>query len=158
MYMSTGTNKSNTLIYGRINNVFNDIITEDKYMKKNNRILKFKKVAFKTEKFYPGIIREVEIDDIRQRLRIFVELEKLPEELFMKSLPYSESSYSIMGRFFEEMGAIDENGEVDIDDLEGSAVEVTLNEGKDSNWYVNEMHLIEEFEEYDDEEIFGDGQ
>ncbi|RGF87724.1 hypothetical protein DXA12_15110 [Ruminococcus sp. AM57-5] len=127
-------------------------------MKKNNRILKFKKVAFKTEKFYPGIIREVEIDDIRQRLRIFVELEKLPEELFMKSLPYSESSYSIMGRFFEEMGAIDENGEVDIDDLEGSAVEVTLNEGKDSNWYVNEMHLIEEFEEYDDEEIFGDGQ
>lgn len=156
--MSTGTNKSNTLIYGRINNVFNDIITEDKYMKKNNRILKFKKVAFKTEKFYPGIIREVEIDDIRQRLRIFVELEKLPEELFMKSLPYSESSYSIMGRFFEEMGAIDENGEVDIDDLEGSAVEVTLNEGKDSNWYVNEMHLIEEFEEYDDEEIFGDGQ
>ena len=158
MYMSTGTNKSNTLIYGRINNVFNDIITEDKYMKKNNRILKFKKVAFKTEKFYPGIIREVEIDDIRQRFRIFVELEKLPEELFMKSLPYSESSYSIMGRFFEEMGAIDENGEVDIDDLEGSAVEVTLNEGKDSNWYVNEMHLIEEFEEYDDEEIFGDGQ
>ena len=127
-------------------------------MKKTKRIISLKKVAFKPEKFYSGVIKEVEIDDIRQRLRIFVELDKLPNEFFMKSLPYSESSYSMMGRFFEEMGAIDENGEVDIDDLEGSAVEVTLNEGKDSNWYVNEMHLIEEFEEYDDEEIFGDGQ
>lgn len=158
MYMSTGTNKSNTLIYGRINNVFNDIIMEDIYMKKTKTIIKFKKVAFKPEKFYPGIIKKVELDDIRGKVRIFTELDKLPDELFMKSLPYSESSYSMMGRFFEEMGAIDENGEVDIDDLEGSAVEVTLNEGKDSNWYVNEMHLIEEFEEYDDEEIFGDGQ
>lgn len=127
-------------------------------MKKNKRVFKFKKVTFKPEKFYPGIIKKVEIDDIKGKVRIFTELDKLPDELFMKSLPYSESSYSMMGRFFEEMGAIDENGEVNIDDLEGSAVEVTLNEGQDSNWYVNEMHLIEEFEEYDDEEIFGDGQ
>lgn len=127
-------------------------------MKKTKRIISLKKVAFKPEKFYSGVIKEVEIDDIRQRLRIFVELDKLPNEFFMKSLPYSESCYSAMGQFFEEMGVIDENGEVNIDDLEGSEVEVTLNKGNDSNWYINEIQLIGEFEEVDEEEIFGDGR
>ena len=98
--------------------------------------IKFKKIKLKAEELYEGVIRKVEFDKVSRRVR-----------------------NSPTGRFFEAMGAMDEDGIVDLEELVGHSVHVTLNQGKNSAWYVNEMYLDEEDEEYEeaeDEEIFGD--
>lgn len=121
--------------------------------------IKFKKIKLTAEELYEGVIRKVEFDKVSRRVRIFTELDKVEGETFLKSLPYSVSVNSPTGRFFEAMGAMDEDGIVDLEELVGHSVHVTLNQGKNSAWYVNEMYLDEEDEEYEeaeDEEIFGD--
>lgn len=120
--------------------------------------IRFKKLQLRANRIYEGVIKEIEFDEENNRVRIFTELDKVKGEIFYKSLPYSESEASQLGQFFENMGAIDEEGIVDFEELKGQAVQVTLNQGKNSTWYVNEMYLIEEYEEADDEDIFGDGE
>lgn len=126
--------------------------------KKENRIIQFKGFKLSANKSYYGSISCVEVDHKKKKVRVFTELEKVPEVNFLKSLPYSENYYSPMGSFFRKMGAIDENGRLDPDNLEGRPVEVTLYKGNDDNWYVNEMYLVgDESEEVEFDESLDDG-
>lgn len=110
--------------------------------KKENRIIQFKGFKLSANKSYYGSISYVEVDHKKKKVRVFAELEKVPEVNFMKSLPYSENYHSPMGTFFRKLGAIDDHGKLNLDNLEGRPVEVTLYKGNDDNWYVNEMFLM----------------
>lgn len=116
--------------------------------------IKFKKIKLSSDESYRGVIKEVEYDRENAKVRIFCELESMKGEYFMKSLKYSRSLNSPMGRFFEEMGALDDKKEIDLDSLVGCVVEVTLNKGKDGVWYVNSAWLLDE--EDADDTVFDD--
>lgn len=126
--------------------------------KKESRIIQFKGFKLSANKSYYGSISCVEVDHKKKKVRVFAELEKVPEVNFMKSLTYSENYYSPMGTFFRKLGAIDDHGKLNLDNLEGRPVEVTLYKGNDDNWYVNEMFLVEdEAEEVAFDESLDDG-
>lgn len=115
--------------------------------------IKFKKIKLSSDELYTGVIKEVEYDKENSKIRIFCELDGIKGEYFMKSLKYSENINSPMGRFFDEMGILDEKNQFDLDSLVDCAVEVTLNKGRDAIWYINQMWLTQE--EADDE-VFDD--
>ena len=127
-------------------------------IKTETRIIQFKGFKLKANKSYYGSISYVEVDHKKKKVRVFAELEKVPEVNFMKSLTYSENYYSPMGTFFRKLWDIDDHGKLNLDNLEGRPVEVTLYKGNDDNWYVNEMFLVEdESEEEPFDESLDDG-
>lgn len=125
----------------------------------NNRMtIKFKEVNLKSNTFYTGIVKEVNFGKNNQKIYFFVELDADPGVQYMKSLDYSENRNSQLGMFLEQLGVLDDNNEINLKDLEGCDVQVTLNKGKDSFWYVNEMYLVEdESEEEPFDESLDDG-
>lgn len=127
-------------------------------MKNNRIIIKFKEVKLKANKFYTGIVKEVNFGKNNQKIYFFVELDVDPGVRYMKSLDYSENRNSQLGIFLEQLGVLDDNNEINLKDLEGCEVQVTLNAGKNSIWYVNEMYLVEdEAEEAPFDESLDDG-
>lgn len=61
-----------------------------------------------------------------------------------------------MGAFFKELGVLNKKGELNLKSLEGRGVEVTLKQGKDSQWYINKMRLAVYQESSDD--VFDTGE
>lgn len=112
--------------------------------------IKFTEMSIHPDVEYNGIVENVVFDEKKERLRIFVTLEEFPEEQYMKSLQFSRNRNGQAGRFFDELGLMDSKGNVELDDLLNEEVIVTLSQGKDSYWYVDQLWLAESSDDSDD--------
>lgn len=113
-------------------------------------IIKFHNLKIKQDVEYNGIVTDVQVDEERGRIRIFVTLEEVPGEPYMKSIQFSRSRNGQAGRFFDELGLMDSKGNVELNDLLNKEVIVTLSQGKDSYWYVDQLWLAESSDDSDD--------
>lgn len=102
-------------------------------------------------KLYTGQIAFTEQDEINERIRIYVEIESLGDEIFYVSLKTDDSDKvnSKFTRFFEDMEAFSILGDFELEELEGLMVEVSLRRGTDGLFYVKQLYLIEN--PYEDE-------
>lgn len=113
---------------------------------------------------YDGVVRDVRVNEKKGTMWIFVELDEVKNQNFMKSFPLVLTEGSILWDFLNENELLDRKGKLDTDLLIDREVVVTLSKGKDSNWYIDEMHFYIETEvddwgdDFDDDEDidFGD--
>ena len=127
-------------------------------------IVEFKKMKLRSNQEYDGVVRDVRVNEKKGTMWIFVELDEVKNQNFMKSFPLVLTEGSILWDFLNENELLDRKGKLDTDLLIDREVVVTLSKGKDSNWYIDEMHFYIETEVddwgddfYDDEDIdFGD--
>mgnify|MGYP003528297440 FL=1 len=68
----------------------------------------------------------------------------------MKSFPLALTEGSLLWNFLNDNELLDRKGNMETDDLIGRDCVVTMSQGKDSNWYVNELDLFIETEADDD--------
>lgn len=113
--------------------------------------MRFRRVKIKEGVTYIGKINSWRIDADKRFFRIFVSLDDIEESEFMHCIPYSEVIPSRLADFCEKFCILDANGNVEFDELIEACVEVKLNIGRDSNFYVGEIYPV-----YSEEEIFGD--
>ena len=104
-------------------------------------ILKFDKIEIQSGVEYTGVVEEIHLSDDGRRIRIYVSVDEFEGEIFVKSLKFSKNRNSQIGRFFSDLGLMDSEGCVDLDELIGEEVLVTLSQGADGNWYVDEIWL-----------------
>ena len=110
------------------------------------------------------MVRDVRVNEKKGTMWIFVELDEVKNQNFMKSFPLVLTEGSILWDFLNENELLDRKGKLDTDLLIDREVVVTLSKGKDSNWYIDEMHFYIETEvddwgdDFDDDEDidFGD--
>ncbi|WP_418620935.1 hypothetical protein [Sellimonas intestinalis] len=107
-------------------------------------IIKFKDLNFRSDKEYSAVIQKIEINRERGKLYIFVELEDEPGITYLKSITYSEHLQGALAKFFDGLQVMNRRNEVDTEELEGKEVIVTFNKGRDGNYYVKEMWMVEE--------------
>lgn len=127
-------------------------------------IVEFKKMKLRSNQEYDGVVRDVRVNEKKGTMWIFVELDEVKNQNFMKSFPLVLTEGSILWDFLNENELLDRKGKLDTDLLIDREVVVTLSKGKDSNWYIDEMHFYIETEvddwgdDFDDEEDidFGD--
>lgn len=127
-------------------------------------IVEFKKMKLRSNQEYDGVVRDVRVNEKKGTMWIFVELDEVKNQNFMKSFPLVLTEGSLLWSFLNENELLDRKGKLDTDLLIDREVVVTLSKGKDSNWYIDEMHFYIETEddnwldEFDtDEDIdFGD--
>lgn len=126
--------------------------------------LKFYKLKLHENQEYDGVVRDVRVNEKKGTMWIFVELDEVKNQNFMKSFPLVLTEGSILWNFLNENELLDRKGKLDTDLLIDREVVVTLSKGKDSNWYIDEMHFYIETEvddwgdDFDDDEdiSFGD--
>lgn len=114
-------------------------------------IIKFKEPSIKLGQEYSAVIQRIEVRKDWGRLHIFVELEDQPGITYLKSIRYSESVQGELARFFDDLQVMNRKNEVNTEHLEGREVIVTFNKGKDGNYYVKEMWLVDDEEDESDE-------
>lgn len=127
-------------------------------------IVEFKKMKLRSNREYDGVVRDVRVNEKKGTMWIFVELDEVKNQNFMKSFPLVLTEGSILWDFLNENELLDRKGKLDTDLLIDREVVVTLSKGKDSNWYIDEMHFYIETEvddwgdDFDDDEDidFGD--
>ncbi len=127
-------------------------------------IVEFKKMKLRSNQEYDGVVRDVRLNEKKGTMWIFVELDEVKNQNFMKSFPLVLTEGSILWDFLNENELLDRKGKLDTDLLIDREVVVTLSKGKDSNWYIDEMHFYIETEvddwgdDFDDDEDidFGD--
>ena len=127
-------------------------------------IVEFKKMKLRSNQEYDGVVRDVRVNEKKGTMWIFVELDEMKNQNFMKSFPLVLTEGSILWDFLNENELLDRKGKLDTDLLIDREVVVTLSKGKDSNWYIDEMHFYIETEvddwgdDFDDDEDidFGD--
>lgn len=127
-------------------------------------IVELKKMKLRSNQEYDGVVRDVRVNEKKGTMWIFVELDEVKNQNFMKSFPLVLTEGSILWDFLNENELLDRKGKLDTDLLIDREVVVTLSKGKDSNWYIDEMHFYIETEvddwgdDFDDEEDidFGD--
>ncbi|MFR4915876.1 MAG: hypothetical protein ACLUB7_07060 [Coprococcus phoceensis] len=127
-------------------------------------IVEFKKMKLRSNQEYDGVVRDVRVNEKKGTMWIFVELDEVKNQNFMKSFPLVLTEGSILWDFLNENELLDRKGKLDTDLLIDREVVVTLSKGKDSNWYIDEMHFYIETEvddwgdDFDDDEDidFGD--
>ena len=112
--------------------------------------MKFKKIKIEEDACYLGKITAYTITEDKRFLRIWVVLDVLPNIKFLKSVRYCEIIPSPMANLCEMLGIVDEDNNVFFDELVDKEVIVNFNLGKDGNYYINEMELYFEDEEYDE--------
>ena len=118
---------------------------------KRRNIIKFDSDVFEEAEWYAGVVTKVV--ETKEALRLYVELDSVPGEEFVKYMRFSKRRCSQMGEFFADMGVMDERGRVDLDELKGMAVEVTLYKGKNNLWYIERARLQEDEEEVDEDDM-----
>ncbi|WP_379688878.1 hypothetical protein [Mediterraneibacter gnavus] len=126
--------------------------------------MEFKKMKLRSNQEYDGVVRDVRVNEKKGTMWIFVELDEVKNQNFMKSFPLVLTEGSILWDFLNENELLDRKGKLDTDLLIDREVVVTLSKGKDSNWYIDEMHFYIETEvddwgdDFDDDEDidFGD--
>lgn len=110
-------------------------------------LLQFIEIQIKSGVEYTGVVEEIHLSDDGHRIRIFVSVDEFEGENFVKSLKFSKNRSSQAGRFFSDLGLMDSKGCVDLDELIGEEVLVTLSQGADGNWYVDKIWLTESEED-----------
>ena len=107
---------------------------------------------------YDGVVRDVRVNEKKGTMWIFVELDEVKNQNFMKSFPLVLTEGSILWDFLNENELLDRKGKLDTDLLIDREVVVTLSKGKDSNWYIDEMHFYIETEVDDWGDDFNDDE
>lgn len=113
--------------------------------------IQFEKLMFRPNKFYDGRIENVVVDEKKNCVYFFVTLDMYPGESFLKSLPFSKNIQGLLACFLDDLGVLDDNDSIELDDLCNEEVRVTLTRGKNKQWFVDEMELINSDEDEDDE-------
>lgn len=114
--------------------------------------LQFQKINFKPNKFYDGEITNVVVDEKKNNVYIFVTLDIYKDESFLKSIPLSKDINGQLARFLDELGVLEDDGSIELDDLCNEAVRVTLTKGKNKQWFIDEMEMVYEDEDEDEDE------
>lgn len=112
--------------------------------------LSFKKLKLNENQEYEAVVRDVEVNKKKRKMRIFVELDEVKNQTFMKSIPLELTEGSMLWRFFDNNELLDKNGNVETDNLIDKDCVVTLSRGNDSNWYVDQLDFYIETEAADD--------
>lgn len=113
--------------------------------------MKFRKINLEENVEYDAHIVSWSIDDDKRFVRIFVEIEGLDNIQFLKCIRYSEFAPSVLSNFCEMFDIINKNGDVDFDKLIDVDIVVTMNQGRDGNFYVSDIYH-ENYEENEDEQ------
>lgn len=114
--------------------------------------LKFKEIKLRHHAWYEGVITNINVDEKKRNLYIFVYLDLYRDEAFMKSLPLSRNLSGRTALFFEELGVMLEDKSVELSDLHHAKVKVTLEKGKNGQWFIDQMKLTEPIYEEDEED------
>lgn len=112
--------------------------------------LVFKKLKLRSHKEYDGVVRNVVVNEEKGKVWIFIEIEGVKEQTFMKSFPLVLTEGSALWKFFDENEIITDKGKVETDNLIDRDCVVTLTRGNDSNWYVDQLDFYIETEADDD--------
>lgn len=113
--------------------------------------MKFRKINLEENVEYDAKVVSWGIDDDKRFVRIFVEIEGLDNIQFLKCIRYSEFAPSALSNFCEMFDIINKNGDVDFDKLIDVDIVVTMNQGRDGNFYVADIYP-ENYEENEDEQ------
>lgn len=112
--------------------------------------LVFKKLKLRSHKEYDGVVRNVVVNEEKGKVWIFIEIEGVKEQTFMKSFPLVLTEGSALWKFFDENEIITDKGKVETDNLIDRDCVVTLTRGNDSNWYVDQLDFYVETESDDE--------
>lgn len=111
------------------------------------KVLKFLS-PLREGRIYEGTIRKYEIKN--GTIRIFVELEDEPNNLYMNSQQMSMRTGSSFYLFCKSMGVLDNNH--DLDYLIDLPVRLQFKRGNDKNMYISDMCVQEEEEDEENED------
>ena len=99
---------------------------------------------------YEAVVRDVVVNKKKGMLWVFVELDEIRNQTFMKSFPLALTEGSLLWNFLTDNELLDRKGNMETDDLIGRDCVVTMSQGKDSNWYVDQLDFYIETEADDD--------
>ncbi len=116
----------------------------------NNMKLIFKQLHLDENQEYEGVVRDVVVNKKKGTMWIFVELDEIKNQTFMKSFPLALTEGSLLWNFLIDNELLDRKGNMETDDLIGRDCVVTMSQGKDSNWYVDQLDFYIETEADDD--------
>lgn len=114
--------------------------------------IQFEKMSFRKDKLYDGTLENVVVDEKKGCVYFFVTLDMYPGESFLKSLPFSKNIQGQLASFLDDLGVLEDDGSVELDDLCGEEVRVTLTKGKNKQWFVEEMEIVDDQDEDDMED------
>ena len=112
--------------------------------------LQFRKLKLRENQEYEGVVRDVVVNKKKGTMWIFVELDEMKNQTFMKSFPLALTEGSLLWNFLNDNELLDRKGNMETDDLIGRDCVVTMSQGKDSNWYVDQLDFYIETEADDD--------
>lgn len=112
--------------------------------------LSFKKIKLNENQEYEAVIHDVVVNKKKGMLWVFVELDEIRNQTFMKSFPLALTEGSLLWNFLNDNELLDRKGNMETDDLIGRDCVVTMSQGKDSNWYVDQLDFYIETEADDD--------
>lgn len=112
--------------------------------------LQFRKLKLRENQEYEGVVRDVVVNKKKGTMWIFVELDEIKNQTFMKSFPLALTEGSLLWNFLIDNELLDRKGNMETDDLIGRDCVVTMSQGKDSNWYVDQLDFYVETEADDD--------
>lgn len=120
--------------------------------------IKIIRSKLKEDTLYSGVIKRHDIRD--KKLLLFVEFAEEKGIEYLKSIPFDKREGSTFVRFFEQIGLMDEEGNIDTSSLDLLPVWGTIRRTKDGQIFVDkiEVHWDEmpedEEEEYEDDEDY----
>ena len=112
--------------------------------------LSFKKIKLNENQEYEAVVHDVVVNKKKGMLWVFVELDEIRNQTFMKSFPLALTEGSLLWNFLNDNELLDCKGNMETDDLIGRDCVVTMSQGKDSNWYVDQLDFYIETEADDD--------
>lgn len=112
--------------------------------------LSFKKIKLNENQEYEAVVHDVVVNKKKGMLWVFVELDEIRNQTFMKSFPLTLTEGSLLWNFLNDNELLDRKGNMETDDLIGRDCVVTMSQGKDSNWYVDQLDFYIETEADDD--------
>ena len=112
--------------------------------------LQIRKLKLRENQEYEGVVRDVVVNKKKGTMWIFVELDEIKNQTFMKSFPLALTEGSLLWNFLIDNELLDRKGNMETDDLIGRDCVVTMSQGKDSNWYVDQLDFYIETEADDD--------
>lgn len=101
--------------------------------------LSFKKIKLNENQEYEAVVHDVVVNKKKGMLWVFVELDEIRNQTFMKSFPLTLTEGSLLWNFLNDNELLDRKGNMETDDLIGRDCVVTMSQGKDSNWYVDQL-------------------
>ena len=121
--------------------------------------IKIIRSKLKEDTLYSGVIKRHEIRD--KKLLLFVEFDEEEGIKYLKSIPVDKREGSAFARFFEQIGLMDEEGNIDTLSLDLLPIWGTIKRTKDGQIFVDkiEVHWDEmpddlKGEEYEDDEDY----